>query len=76
MAITNKMRIHEESLEDVTIIEKIFWSMTSKFNFVVCSMEESKDIDALLIYALQSSLLVHEQKINQQEKRSKHGRLQ
>ena len=42
--------------------------MTPKFNFVVCSIEESKDIDALSIDELQSSLLVHEQKINQQEK--------
>lgn len=37
--------------------------MTPKFDFVACSIEESKDIDEL-----QSSLLVHEKKINQQEK--------
>ncbi|KAA0060233.1 uncharacterized protein E5676_scaffold275G00280 [Cucumis melo var. makuwa] len=42
--------------------------MTSKFNFVVCSIEESKDIDNLLIDELQSSLLVHDQKVTKQEK--------
>ncbi|KAK2970503.1 hypothetical protein RJ640_013575 [Escallonia rubra] len=66
--IANKMRIHGEKLEDVTIVEKILRSMTSKFNFVICSIEESKDIDTLSIDELQSSLLVHEQKITQQDK--------
>ncbi|XP_059627118.1 uncharacterized protein LOC132269915 [Cornus florida] len=64
MAIANKMRIHGEKMEDITIIEKILLSMTSKFNYVICSIEESSDIDALSIDELQSSLLVHEQRIN------------
>lgn len=42
--------------------------MTSKFNFVVCSIEEANDIEELSIDELQSSLQVHEQKINQQDK--------
>ncbi|KAF2303013.1 hypothetical protein GH714_012633 [Hevea brasiliensis] len=70
MAIANKTRIHGERLEDVTIMEKILRLMIVKFN-VAYSIEKSKDIDALLIDELQSSLLLHEQKINQQEKRSK-----
>ncbi|XP_075087737.1 uncharacterized protein LOC107811669 [Nicotiana tabacum] len=68
MAIANKMRINGEKLEDVTIIEKILRSMTAKFNYIVCSTEDSKDIDTLSIDELQSSLLVHEQKLNQQDK--------
>ncbi|XP_075097917.1 uncharacterized protein LOC142175238 [Nicotiana tabacum] len=67
MAISNKMRINGEKLEDVTIIEKIL-CITAKFNYIVCSIEESKDIDTLSIDELQSSLLVHELKINQQDK--------
>ncbi|KAK3022536.1 hypothetical protein RJ639_047474 [Escallonia herrerae] len=67
-AIANKMRIHGEKLEDVTIVEKILRLMTSKFNFVICFIKESKDIDTLSIDELQSSLLVHEQKITQQDK--------
>ncbi|KAH0641015.1 hypothetical protein KY285_037601 [Solanum tuberosum] len=68
LAIANKMRIHGERLEDVTIIEKILRSMTTKFNYIVCSIEESKDTDTLSLDELQGSLLVHEQKINQQDK--------
>ena len=68
MAIVNKMWIHEDKTEDVTIVEKILRSMTPAFNFVVCSIEESHDIDELSIDELQSSLLVHERKFNQQEK--------
>ena len=68
MAIVNKMRIHGDKIEDVTIVEKILRSMTPTFNFVVYSIEESHDIDELSIDELQSSLLVHERKFNQQEK--------
>ncbi|KAH7865503.1 hypothetical protein Vadar_007480 [Vaccinium darrowii] len=68
MAIANKMRIYGDKLEDVTIVEKILRSMTTKFNFVICSIEESKEIDTLSIDELQNSLLVHEQKITQQDK--------
>ncbi|KAF7135561.1 hypothetical protein RHSIM_Rhsim08G0049500 [Rhododendron simsii] len=68
MTIVNKMRIHGDKTSDVTVVEKILRSMATKFNFVVCSIEEANDIDELSIDELQSSLLVHEQKINQQEK--------
>jgi len=61
------MRIHGDKVEDVTIVEKILRSLTPKFNFVVCSIEEANDVGELSIDELQSSLLVHEQKINQQE---------
>ncbi|KAL0367969.1 UNVERIFIED_CONTAM: hypothetical protein Scaly_1015800 [Sesamum calycinum] len=67
MAITNKMRIFEDKSEDIIIIEKILRSLTPKFNFVVCAIEESKNIDKLSLDELQSSLLVHEQKFKQQD---------
>ena len=44
------------------IIENILRTLTEKFNYIVCSIEESKDIDQLSMDELQSSLLVHEQK--------------
>ena len=67
MAIVNKMRIHGDKTQDVLIVEKILRSLTPKFNFVVCAIEEANDVGLLSIDELQSSLLVHEQKINQQE---------
>uniref|UniRef100_A0A2N9G6A8 Integrase catalytic domain-containing protein n=5 Tax=Fagus sylvatica TaxID=28930 RepID=A0A2N9G6A8_FAGSY len=62
MTVANKMRIYGEDMQDVKVVEKILRSLTEKFNYVVCSIEESKDIDALTVDELQSSLIVHEQK--------------
>ena len=68
MAIANKMRIHGDKMANVTIIEKIFRTMTTKFNYIFCSIEESKDTYSMSIDEMQSSLLVHEQKVNRQDK--------
>ncbi|GKV33525.1 hypothetical protein SLEP1_g42028 [Rubroshorea leprosula] len=68
MAIANKMRIHGENPEDVAIVEKILRSMTTKFNYVVCSIEESNNFEVLSLDELQNSLLIHERKINRQDK--------
>lgn len=38
-------------------------SLVSRFNYVVCSIEESSNIDTLTVDELQSSLLVHEQRM-------------
>ncbi|XP_048429212.1 uncharacterized protein LOC125472156 [Pyrus x bretschneideri] len=65
LAIANRMRIHREKMDDVVIIEKILRSMISKFDYVVCSIEKSNDLDTLSIDEVQSSLLVHEQRISQ-----------
>jgi hypothetical protein len=62
MTVANKMRIYGEDMQDVKVVENILRSLTEKFNYVVCSIEESKDIDALTVDELQSSLIVHKQK--------------
>ncbi|TXG51246.1 hypothetical protein EZV62_023770 [Acer yangbiense] len=49
MTIASKMKLHGEKMADVTVVEKILRSMTTKFNYVVCSIEESNDIDILSI---------------------------
>jgi hypothetical protein len=49
MSIANKMRSNGEQMKDVTIVEKILRTLTEKFNYVVVSIEESKDIDALTV---------------------------
>lgn len=38
--------------------------MTPKFDYMVCSIEESKDLNVISIDELQSSLLVHEHRMN------------
>ncbi|XP_035538492.1 uncharacterized protein LOC118343807 [Juglans regia] len=64
LTIANKMKANGEDKGNTAIVEKILRSMTSKFDYVVCSIEESKDIDSLTIDELQSSLIVHEQRMS------------
>lgn len=40
LAISNQMTSHGERMEQVLIFEKILRSMTTRFNYVVCSIEE------------------------------------
>ena len=40
MGIANNMRFHGEEMTDTTIVEKILCSLTPKFDYVVCSIEE------------------------------------
>lgn len=63
MGIANRMRNHGENLQDGTIVEKTLRSLHEKYNYIVCSIEESKDTETMSIDELQSSLIVHEQKL-------------
>lgn len=63
LAIANRMKAYCEKMKKIVIIEKILRSMTTKFDYVVCSIEESNDLKKMAIDELQSSLLVHEQRI-------------
>ena len=60
LTIANKMKVHEERMGQNVIVEKILRSMTPMFDYVVCSIEESNNVDTMTIDELQSSLLVHE----------------
>jgi hypothetical protein len=64
LTITNKMKAHEEKIGQVVIIEKILRLMTSRFDHIVCLVEESTDLDMLIIDELQNNLLVNEQRLN------------
>lgn len=64
MGIVNKMRSHGNKIEDEAVVEKILRSLEPRFDNVMFFLEESKDIDAITINELQSSLLVHERRLN------------
>lgn len=57
------MKVQGEKMEHNVIVEKILRSMASKFNYIVGSIEESNDSSIMSIDKLQSSLLVHEQRM-------------
>ncbi|MCH86730.1 retrovirus-related Pol polyprotein from transposon TNT 1-94 [Trifolium medium] len=63
LAIANKITAHGERMDQIKVVEKVLRSVTSKFNYVVCFIEEFNDVTALTIDELQSSLLVHEQRM-------------
>ena len=64
LTMVNKMKMNGESMKQSTIVSKILRSLTSKFNYVVCSIEESNDLSTMSIDELHGSLLVHEQRLN------------
>jgi len=62
MTVANKMRSNGEDMPDSKIVEKILRTFTTRFTYIVVSIEESQDTEAMSIDELQSSLVVHEQK--------------
>lgn len=62
MLVANEMRNCGGHMQDDAIEEKILRTLTEKWNFVVCSIEESKDMSLMSVDTLMSSLLVHDQK--------------
>jgi len=64
LTIANKMKTHGDTMSQTIINEKVLRSMASKFDYMVCSIEESNDLNTLTIDELQSSLRVNEQRMN------------
>ena len=62
--VTNEMKRNGESFDDVRIMEKWLRSLIRKFDYVVTSIEESKDLFTLSIDELVGSLQAHEQRMN------------
>lgn len=44
LSIVNKMRSNEEKMSETIVVEKIMRSMGVKFNYVICSIEQSIDV--------------------------------
>ncbi|KAE8679726.1 hypothetical protein F3Y22_tig00111398pilonHSYRG00405 [Hibiscus syriacus] len=64
LTVVNKMKVNGESMEQSTIVSKILRSLTLRFNYMVCSIEESNDLSTMSIDELYGNLLVHEQRLN------------
>ena len=63
MVIVNQMRRNKEVLSDARITEKILRSLDLKFDFFIVVIEESKEVDKLMVDELMSSFQPYEQNI-------------
>ena len=63
-SIVNQIRCLGENLRERTMVGKLSKSLTTKFDIVAVTIEESKDLSTLSVNELMGSLLVHEQRIN------------
>ncbi|XP_038693789.1 uncharacterized protein LOC119991516 [Tripterygium wilfordii] len=56
MDVVNHLRICGKEMPDKRVIEKILISLTSKYNNIVTTMEETKDLDNMIVNDLIGSL--------------------
>ncbi|XP_070040248.1 uncharacterized protein [Nicotiana tomentosiformis] len=67
-AVVNQLKKYGQDIKDVRVIEKILRTLTPKFDLVVCAIEESNDLDSMMVGQLESSLQSHEEKIKRGQK--------
>ncbi|XP_015167458.1 uncharacterized protein [Solanum tuberosum] len=53
MDVVNQLRRYKNEVHDVRAVEKILRSLTPKFDYVVCSIEDSKDLDSMAVEQLE-----------------------
>ncbi|KAL4297638.1 hypothetical protein GQ457_12G007010 [Hibiscus cannabinus] len=66
VVIVNQMKRYGETIEDVRVIEKIFRSLTPKFDYVVCVIE-SNDLDSKSIEQVIGELQAQEDRFNRRQ---------
>lgn len=49
LSTVNKMKSNGEIIDQSTMVNKVLRSFTPKFNYVVCSIDESNDLSTLSI---------------------------
>ncbi|XP_016544320.2 uncharacterized protein LOC107844406 [Capsicum annuum] len=68
MAVVNQLRKYREKVDDVRVVEKILCSLAPKFDYVVCAIEEPKDLDSMTVEQLEGSLQARKEKMKRRKK--------
>jgi len=64
------MRSHGETLEERMIVEKLLRCLPSKFDVIVTTIEETKDLSKFSVDELHASLITREQRLSRNENSS------
>eukprot|EP00253_Pinus_taeda_P029997 PITA_29997 len=64
IGLVTQIRSHGEILEERRIVEKLLRVLPSKFDVIVTTIEETKDITNFLVDELHASLITHEQRLS------------
>nr|KYP49570.1 hypothetical protein KK1_028654 [Cajanus cajan] len=62
--IVNQMRMYGKNILDKKIVEKILISVPHKYDSIVTTIKQTKDLSTLLVTELMGSLEVYEQRLN------------
>ena len=65
-----QIRSHGEILEERRIVEKLLRVLPSKFDVIVTTIEETKDLTNFSVDELHASLITHEQRLSRNENSS------
>ena len=65
--LSNQMMACGANLKDQDLVEKVLRTLSSRFDYVVVAIEESKDFTEMKLDELQCSLEAHEQRIKERE---------
>ena len=64
LTIVNQLWRNGEKLQDIPIIEKTLWSLDDKLDYIVAAIEESKDLEKMLVEEIMGSLQAHNHRID------------
>eukprot|EP00253_Pinus_taeda_P031977 PITA_31977 len=70
IGLVTQIRYHGEILEERRIVEKLLRVLPSKFDVIVTTIEETKDLTNFSVDELHASLITHEQRLSRNENSS------
>eukprot|EP00253_Pinus_taeda_P009201 PITA_09201 len=70
IGLVTQIRTHGEILEERRIVEKLLRILPSKFDVIVTTIKETKDLSNFSVDDLHASLITHDQRLSRNEKSS------